>query len=188
MSSIETFSRRRFALHFAALPAGIGLAARVLAAPTEMAAAATADGLSHASEAIHQELSFAAAPRKLYDALTVARQFDAVTRLSDGLELLNAPGAKPTAISPRVGGSFTLFGGYVTGRHLQMLPGMRLVQAWRAESWNPGAFSIADFSLAEQGAGTRLTFEHRGFPQGQGAHLASGWQEHYWAPLAKYLA
>ena len=33
MSSIETFSRRRFALHFAALPAGIGLAARVLAAP-----------------------------------------------------------------------------------------------------------------------------------------------------------
>jgi activator of HSP90 ATPase len=45
-----------------------------------------------------------------------------------------------------VGGTFTLFGGYVTGRNLEMLPDERLVQAWRAGSWKPGAFSIAAFS------------------------------------------
>jgi len=33
-----------------------------------------------------------------------------------------AAAAKPTAISTELGGSFTLFGGYITGRHLEMLP------------------------------------------------------------------
>jgi len=52
-----------------------------------------------------------------------------------GAALLAAAGAKPTAISTELGGSFTLFGGYITGRHIEMLPNERLVQAWRAGSW-----------------------------------------------------
>jgi hypothetical protein len=29
---------------------------------------------------------------------------------------------------------------------------------------------------------------YTGFPKGEAEHLASGWQEHYWDPLAKYLS
>jgi activator of HSP90 ATPase len=149
---------------------------------------AITDGLSHASEAIHQELLFNASSLRVYGALTDSKSFDAITRLSDGDALLKAPGAKPTAINSEVGGTFTLFGGYVTGRNLEMLPGERLVQAWRAGSWKPGAFSIAAFSFVKEGTKTKLLFDHRGFPDGEGASLAQGWHTHYWGPLTTFLS
>jgi activator of HSP90 ATPase len=152
------------------------------------AAPAEPDGLSHASEAIHQEISFSAERGRVYAVLTRAEPFDAVTRLSEAAALLASPGAKPTAIRPEVGGAFTLFGGYVTGCNLELLEDERLVQAWRAASWPAGDFSIVQFSLRPAGGGTRLIFDHRGFPQGQGAHLAAGWHINYWKPMNRYLS
>lgn len=182
-------TRRQLAVALTLLPAGLGAAARALAAPghPQRAEHGDSDGLSHAAESIHQEVSFAASGARVYEALTVAAQFDAITRLSDGITLVTAAGAQATAISPEVGGAFTLFGGYITGRHLEMLPGERLVQAWRAGGWNAGEYSVVRFSLAAQGTGCKLLFDHRGFPQGQGASLAYGWRVHYWEPLAKFL-
>ena len=188
-----SITRRSLAIHIAALPVALPLAltatTRGLAASnSNNVAVAITDGLSHESEAIHQELLFNASPQRVYGALTNSKSFDAITRLSDGDALLKASGAKPTAINGEVGGTFTLFGGYVTGRNLEMLPGERLVQAWRAGSWKPGAFSIADFSFVKEGAKTKLLFDHRGFPDGQGASLAQGWHMHYWGPLTTFLA
>lgn len=180
-------SRRALALTLAALPAGFVIAAEAPASPKTKGAAAV-DGLSHTSEAIQQEIILDASPQRVYQVLTTTKDFDSVTRLSDGAVLLNAAGAKPTSISTEVGGPFTLFGGYITGRHLEMLPNERLVQAWRAGSFKPGGFSIAAFYLTAEGGKTRLNFEHRGFPNGNGTSLAQGWHEHYWEPLAKYLA
>jgi activator of HSP90 ATPase len=180
-------SRRSLALTLAALPVGLVIAAETPAASKAKSAAA-ADGLSHSAEAIRQELMFDASPQRVYQALTTTKDFDMITRLSDGAALLNAVGAKPTSISSEVGGAFTLFGGYITGRQLEMLPNERLVQAWRAGSFKAGGFSIATFYLAAEGGKTKLNFEHRGFPDGNGASLAPGWHAHYWEPLAKYLA
>ena len=164
------------------------LIAGAAALPVGFAAAAAANGLSHDAETIRQQVTLDASPQRVYDALTTTKDFDKITRLSDGAALLAAAGAKPTAISTEVGGSFTLFGGYITGRHLEMLPNQRLVQAWRAGSWKPGGFSIATFYLTADGGKTKLDFEHRGFPDGNGESLAKGWHAHYWEPLAKYLA
>lgn len=182
-------SRRVLAFHMAAIPLGISSAARVFAAGgTEAAAPAKSDGLSQSSEAIHQEIVFNASPRRVYQALTDAKEFDAVTRLSDAVDLLAAPGAKPTSISHDAGGPFTLFGGYITGRNLEILRDERLVQAWRAARWQLGDYSIVRFALSESGPATRLVLDHRGFPEGQGASLAYGWRVHYWEPLAKFLS
>jgi activator of HSP90 ATPase len=182
-------TRRALAIHVAALPIAFTAAARGFAASnSNNVAVATTDGLSHASEAIHQELLFNAGPQRVYGALTNGKSFDAITRLSDGDALLKATGAIPTAINSEVGGTFTLFGGYVTGRNLEMLPDERLVQAWRAGSWKPGAFSIATFSFLKDGTKTKLLFDHRGFPDGQGSSLAQGWHAHYWGPLTTFLA
>jgi activator of HSP90 ATPase len=156
----------------------------VLAAAT----AASAEGLSNSAASIHQEVNFGASCARVYAALTTSGQFDAVTRLSDGATLLAAPGALPTTISARVGGAFALFGGYISGRNLDMVPGTRLVQAWRTKSWDAGAYSIVSFALAGDGANCQLTFEQRGFPQSQGSSLAYGWRVHYWDPLTKFLA
>jgi activator of HSP90 ATPase len=180
-------SRRSLALTLAALPAGLVRAAETPAAPKDKSAAA-ADGLSFTAEAIRQEVTFDASPQRVYQALTTTKDFDRITRLSDGANLLAAAGAKPTSISTEIGGPFTLFGGYITGRHLEMLPDERLVQAWRAGSFKPGDFSIATFSLKAEGSKTKLNFEQRGFPNGNGVSLAPGWHAHYWEPLAKFLA
>lgn len=179
-------SRRKLTLGLAALPA-IGLLRGAALRAANSAADDAAAGLSHDAEAIHQEVTFAAAPQAVYDVLTSTARFDAVTRLSDAVTLLSAPGAQATRIASRPGGAFVLFGGYISGRHVEMLPGERLVQAWRTGSWSAGHYSIVTFTLASAGAGCHLSFDHRGFPSGQGASLAYGWRVHYWEPLARLL-
>jgi activator of HSP90 ATPase len=183
-------SRRAIALGLAALPAGMTMPLPVWGAPSaaENSTAPEVDGLTRTSEAIHQEITLKADRRAVYEALTNSRQFDAITRLSDALALVTAPNAKPTSISPEVGGSFTLFGGYITGRTLEMVRDERLVQAWRTGSWIAGDYSIVKFVLVANGPETRVVFDHRGFPDGAGEHLATGWHTHYWQPLARFLS
>jgi hypothetical protein len=38
------------------------------------------------------------------------------------------------------------------------------------------------------GKGTRLVFDHDGFPEEMKEHLASGWQSNYWEKLTKQPA
>jgi hypothetical protein len=54
--------------------------------------------------------------------------------------------------------------------------------------WPDGIYSIARFELVAQGSGTRIIFDHTGFPPELAEHLASGWTENYWTPLRKYLS
>lgn len=143
--------------------------------------------ISHTAESIHQEVVFKASRKRLYDALTDAKQFEKVIQLSGVMQAMHL-GDKPAEISREVGGAFTLFGGYITGRHLELVTGERIVQAWRTGGWPPGVYSIAKFELVEHGSGTRIVFDHTGFPKGEAETLASGWKAHYWEPLAKLLA
>jgi activator of HSP90 ATPase len=175
-------STRRQAIAGAAMAIG-GLA---LGLP-KTAAAATDDGISHTAEAIHQEPVFKASRKRVYEALTDDKQFDKVIQLSGVMQSMHL-GDKPAEISREVGGPFTLFGGYITGRHVELVPNQRIVQAWRTGGWDPGVYSIAKFELLEQGSGTKIVFDHTGFPNGEAEVLASGWKAHYWEPLAKLLA
>jgi len=124
--------------------------------------------------AIHQEVSINAPPARVYEALTTSAQFAALT------------GTK-CEISPDVGGPFSCFNGIITGRNLEMVPARRLVQAWRDKPWPAGLYSNVNFELRAEGPGTRIIFDHTGFPPEDKPHLASGWHEHYWTPLKKYL-
>lgn len=141
--------------------------------------------ISHSAEAIHQEPVFKASRKRVYEALTETKQFDKLVKLSG---ISDALGTKPTQISNEVGGTFAIFGGHIIGRQLELLPDERIVQAWRVVDWEPGWYSIAKFNLVEQGSDTKIVFDHTGFPKGLGEHLASGWKEHYWDTLQKYLA
>ena len=145
------------------------------------------DGLTADAPAIHQEVSISANCARVYSALTSAHDFERITRLSDAADSLTAPNAKVTTISSRVGGAFTLFGGYITGRNLELVPGERLVQAWRAGGWDAGEYSVVRFELRGERDACRVVFDQRGFPADQGKSLAYGWRVHYWQPLAKFL-
>jgi uncharacterized protein YndB with AHSA1/START domain len=150
-----------------------------------------ADGLSHSAEAIHQEPVFRARRQVVYRALTEAKEFDQIVQLSGVTQSMGA-GAKPVELRPEPGSAFTLFGGYVVGRQIELVPDTRIVQAWRSQSWKPGEYSIVSFSLVDEASnpemGTKIVFDQRGFPAGTGEHLATGWKAHYWESLAKLLA
>ena len=151
-------------------------------------AGAEGEGISHSAESIHQEANFKATRKRVYEALTNTQQFDKVAHLSAALRSGMALGKTPTEISTQAGGPFTIFGGHVVGRHIELVPNERIVQAWRAVIWDPGLFSIARFELVEQGSETRIVFDHTGFPKGQAEHLAAGWKGNYWEPLEKFLS
>jgi uncharacterized protein YndB with AHSA1/START domain len=186
-------TRRDFATHVAAWAPTLGIAGVSLAfaiGPATASDDTSADGVSHTADAIHQEIVFQAAPERVYAALTDAKQFDKIIDLT-GIRQAGAlpPEAnKPTQITAAAGGEFTLFGGYITGRQIELVPNVRVVQAWRAANWDPGVYSIVKFELVKQGAATKIVFDHTGFPKGAGKGLAAGWHKHYWEPLTKFLA
>ena len=173
MSSEPT--RRDFTIRLAALGAlAIAGDARPLHAQD--------DGVKHDAEAIHQEVQIPAPPAKVYAALTDAATFTKMTTFS---MVKDAPPAKIDAVA---GGAFSLFGGHIEGRTIELVADTRVVQAWRAADWQPGWYSIARFVLNAKNGGTLIVFDHVGFPAGQGAHLAMGWQMNYWGPMKQALA
>jgi activator of HSP90 ATPase len=175
--NLPTHTRRDFSVRLAAILPALGLASNALGSSGEEV---DRNGISHTSESIHQEVVFKASRQRVYDAIVEEKQFRQVTNfiIKDA----------STQISPDVGGSFSMFGGVILGRHIELVPHERIVQAWREKDWSPGVYSIVRFQLDEQGTGTKLVFDHTGFPQGAAVHLAPGWWSHYWEPLQKYLA
>jgi activator of HSP90 ATPase len=163
----------------------IALGGLVLGSPKAWPAAE--EEIFRTAEAIHQEPVIKSSRKRVYEALTDAKQFDKVIQLSGVLQSMHL-GDKPAEISREAGGAFTLFGGYITGRHVELVPNERIVQAWRTGGWAPGVYSIAKFELVELGSGTQIAFDHTGFPKGEAEVLASGWKAHYWEPLGKLLA
>ena len=166
--------------------AAVALGALALTSGTVWAAAE--EEISHTAESIHQEAVFKANRKRVYEALTDTKQFDKIIRLSPEMQAGKSFGTTPTAISREVGGAFSIFGGHIIGRQIELVPNQRIVQAWRVVDWDPGVYSIAKFELLEQGAGTKLVFDHTGFPKGDAEHLAEGWKSHYWDSIDKFLA
>jgi activator of HSP90 ATPase len=121
---------------------------------------------------IHQEVTFSAPPSRVYEALVDTKKFAAVT-------------GAPASGDPAEGGAFSAFGGHITGRNVELVPGARVVQAWRAKTWPAGVYSIVRFELTADGSGTRLVFDQEGHPGDQGEHLAKGWHANYWEKIAQ---
>lgn len=124
--------------------------------------------------AINQTVTIKTSPEKIYNALTSAEVFSEVT-------------GAPAEIAEGEGGAFSCFGGQVVGRHLELHPNKRIVQAWRAGPWPEGTYSIVKFEIGASGASTTINMEHTGFPEGGDEHLESGWHKMYWEPLKAYL-
>ena len=73
-------------------------------------------------EPIHQSVSVDATPERVYAALT---QSDLFSRMSGGA---------PATIGGEAGASFSCFGGMIEGRQIELVPNVRVVQAWRVRN------------------------------------------------------
>jgi len=148
--------------------------ARAQQEPPEPTKEKPATGPNRLRTSIHQEINLPASPQHVFDVLLDAKQFAAFTAL-------------PAEIDSKPGGTFKTFGGLIEGRNVEIIPGQRIVQAWRPASWDPGIYSVVHFELKPSGSATLLILDHTGFPDGLYDHLAYGWNIRYWQPLKKYL-
>jgi activator of HSP90 ATPase len=179
-----------FALSRRQLVSGaVSLAASSALRPQRSVAAPDDSGISHSAESIHQEPFFRAARDKVYRALTDPQEFDRIVQLSEAMnspEMQKMP-LRPSVIGQHAGSVFVLFAGFITGRQLKLVPNELIIQAWRAQDWDADAYSIVRFKLVESNSGTKIVFDHMGFPAGEAGHLAAGWHGNYWNPMTKIL-
>ena len=131
---------------------------------------------------IHQEINFKSSPQKIYQILLSSTEFSACTKKS-----FDVFSEKSATIDSSIGGYFSVFDGHIIGRIIELVPNQRIVETWRVVDWPAGKYSIAKFDISETASGAHLSFENIGFPEGLKAHLAIGWQEHYWDAINNYL-
>jgi uncharacterized protein YndB with AHSA1/START domain len=117
-----------------------------------------------------------ASARDIYDAWLDS---EAHTKMTGG----------EAAMSDEIGAQVVAWGGYITGRNLELVPGERIVQSWRTNEFtDEHEDSIITVTLEEVAGGTLLTLTHSRVPDGQTSYEDGGWQVHYLEPMQDYFA
>jgi activator of HSP90 ATPase len=126
------------------------------------------------SKTIRQSVTFKATPHQVYEALMDSRKHTKFT-------------GDAASVSRKVGGKITAYGGYITGKNVELVQDVKIVQTWHAADWPEGHESKVTFSLKPVEGGTRLAFTHTGVPDDQVESIKQGWIEHYWTPMKAML-
>jgi activator of HSP90 ATPase len=168
-------SRRQLLAAAAATIGVVATSSAVFGKPSQSMTEKQSTGADATRTSLHQEIDLKASPQKIYEILLDSKQFAAFTGM-------------PADISRDAGGAFTMFGGMIGGRNVELVPNQRIVQAWRPASWDPGVYSIVKFELKGDASHATVILDHTGFPEGDYAHLDPGRHIRYWTPLEKYLA
>jgi uncharacterized protein YndB with AHSA1/START domain len=127
------------------------------------------------TKTIKQKVIIPATPKEVYETLMDPKKHSAFT------------GSNATG-DPRVGGKFTAWDGYISGRNLELDRGKRIVQEWITTEWPDGyPTSRLELTLKKVKEGTELSMVHSEVPAEQADDYEQGWFDSYWNPLRKYF-
>jgi uncharacterized protein YndB with AHSA1/START domain len=127
-------------------------------------------------EALRVSTTIPAAPTTLYLAWLSAEQHSAMT-------------GGAAKIDPDVGGKFSTWNGYITGKLVILDLGRRIVMSWRTTDFpRDAADSRVEIHFEALGGSTRLTILHTDIPEGQGEKYRAGWNEHYFTPMRTFFS
>jgi len=91
-------------------------------------------------------------------------------------------------ISNEPGGAFSAWDGYISGRNLELVPGERIVQAWRTTKFDEDhEDSIVTITLEDRDDGALLTLSHSNVPDTHLGYEQGGWHTHYFEPMIAYF-
>jgi activator of HSP90 ATPase len=94
----------------------------------------------------------------------------------------------PAEIDPAVGGAFSAWEGYITGKTLELVPGKKIVQEWRTTEFPEGSPpSLLTLVFEAAKTGTRLRLSHNNIPDGQAEEYKTGWEDFYFTPMKEYF-
>lgn len=121
---------------------------------------------------IRQRYTILAPQEKVWDALV-------------NPETIKRWGGGPVMMSDKAGFEFSLWGGDVYGKNLEVEIGKRLVQEWYGGEWEYP--SIVTFSLSNDGHCTEVILEHRDVPENEIKDINEGWRDYYLGPIKDML-
>ena len=124
---------------------------------------------------IVQSVTFKSSPEELFAMFTDSKKHTAAT------------GAK-ASVSAKAGAKWWAFDGMILGKNLVVVPGVMVVQAWRAAHWKEtdlDSILVVSFSRAKGGGKIDLT--HVGVPKHDHKGVTKGWPQYYWIPWKAYL-
>ena len=91
-------------------------------------------------------------------------------------------------IDPRVGGEFSTWEGYITGKTISLEPFTRIIQSWRTTDFDEAApDSRLEVTFEALDLGCKITLNHTGLPDGSKEEYIKGWEEYYFAPMRGYF-
>ncbi len=91
------------------------------------------------------------------------------------------------SITDKIGGKFTVWDGYITGKTIELNPYNRILQSWRTSQFEEHEEdSILEILLNEINGETELTLIHSNVPK-DGEHYKEGWENHYFIPMKAFL-
>ena len=88
----------------------------------------------------------------------------------------------------RVGGKFTAWHGYISGKSIELVKAKKIVQEWKTTEW-PEHYgpSTLKFYL-KKNRGIELSTIQSKVPESQVRKYDTGWHSAYWKPMNEYLA
>ena len=93
------------------------------------------------------------------------------------------------AVEAKIDSYFTAWGGYITGKTIELDPGKRILQHWRTSDFPADAEnSVLELTFEETDNGCLLTLRHSNIPDGQGSQYEKGWDTHYFVPMKMYFS
>lgn len=92
-------------------------------------------------------------------------------------------------IDPLIGGEFTTWDGYISGRNIDLVPFTKITQSWRTTDFPPHApDSVLEIHFHAEGDQTRISLVHFNIPEGQGAMYKQGWVDYYFIPMHDFFS
>jgi activator of HSP90 ATPase len=89
---------------------------------------------------------------------------------------------------PVVGGKFTAWDGYISGKFLELEEDKRVVQEWTSTDFPEGyPPSRLELTFTQVPKGTEIKMVHSNVPEEIAQDAADGWTEFYWEPMKTYF-
>jgi len=124
---------------------------------------------------IRDSVAIPATPDEVYDAYMDPKKHSKFT------------GSKATG-DAKVGGKFTAWDGYISGKNLTLEKGKRIVQEWKTTEWPEGyPPSKLELTFKKVKGGTEVTMVHSDVPAEQADDYRQGWTDFYWKPLKEFF-
>jgi activator of HSP90 ATPase len=128
------------------------------------------------TESFEMSAVIPAAPEVIYTAWMSGKEHGAMT------------GSAATVVA-KVGGTFTAWDGYISGKTLELEPGKRIVQSWRSTDFaSDTPDSRLEVTLSATRGGTKVTLKHGDLPAGSTAEYKKGWIDYYFTPMKEYFS